>query len=155
VTVASGRVARAALISAQAVEFYTANPAADPAAALVPVLDVLPDALVLETAAASVWQRYTLWPLFTSTALVDGTTYPPGAVGYRAADGHVYLCLASALGSAWATPTSWAPLPLLASLAEPACLLALSLWVLESAPVYAAALRQLGLQRLSQSLTNT
>lgn len=155
VSVSGGRVARAFLRGARAVEFYTADPVSDPAAVGVPVLQVLPDALILDTAAATVWARYTLWPLFTVTPLVDGTTYPPGAVGYRAADGQVYLCLTSALGSAWATPTSWAPLPLLSSLVEPACLLAHSTWVLRSEPAYAATLRTLGLARLFQSLTTS
>lgn len=152
VAVASGRVARAFLRGARAVEFYTADPATDPAAVLVPVLEARADALLLETSASSVWVRFSLWPLFTSTPLVDGTTYAPGDVAYRVADGHVYLCLTAGLGSEWATAAKWAPLPVLASLVDAAVLLALSAWVLGTAPEYAATLRQLGLQRTIQSL---
>lgn len=151
--VSSGRVSRAPFHTVRAVEFWTADLASDPAATQVAVLDTTPDYVVLDTVLTSVHARFTLRPMFTSTAIVGGTTYPPGAVAYQSADGHVYCALVSALGSDYADATKWAPLRVLAALAEPAKQLALADWMQVSDPTYAQALRTLAAQRLATPST--
>lgn len=153
VTVSSGRVSRVPFHAVRNVEFWTADPASDPAATLITVSETTPDYIVLDTGLASVHARFTLRPLFTSTAIVGETTYPPGAVAYQSADGHVYCCLVSALGSDYADPTKWAPVKVLAALAEPAKQLALADWMQVSDPTYAQTLRTLAAQRLANPST--
>jgi len=153
VAVSSGRVSRAPFHAVRSVEFWTADPASDPTATLVSVLETTPDYVVLDTVLTSVHARFTLRPVFTSTAIVGGTTYTPGAVAYQSADGHVYCALVSALGSDYADATKWAPLPVLAALAEPVKNLALADWMQLSEPVYAQTLRTLAAQRLATPST--
>lgn len=150
VTVSSGRVSRVPFHGVRNVEFWTADPASDPAATQITITETTPDYLVLDTVLTTVHARFTLRPLFTATALVDGTTYPAGAVGFRSADGHVYYALVSALGSDYADATKWAPLLILASLAEPAKLLALADWWQKEDATYAQAVRIQAQQHLAQ-----
>lgn len=153
VAVTAGRVDRAFFHAARAVEFWTADPAADPAATLVDVLEMLPDAFVLDTSAATVWARQTLIPVCTEAAVVSTTTYVAGDV-VLATGGDVFVCLSStALGSALADPAKWAPVRYLALLAAPAQVLALADWWDPTQADYATRLRADATQRLARLAT--
>ena len=124
-TPTAGRITWAQLEGADHWDLWTADPATDNTAQRVRVLRADNLGLLVDTSITSVWVIYTpRAPQFDSRALVLATSYAVEDVRYY--NGIMYRCLVAGLGSTYADPTKWQPLPLLWLLSDAVTLLAVA-----------------------------
>ena len=121
---ANGKVLWADIYGADHREFYTADPRpADSRAIQIQENQPDADGVWLESGTlTTVWAKFVpRFPIYTNTALVNGTSYGQGAIGFVDATGHCYECIAAdgATGAEYADTDKWRSLPLLWIVAEP------------------------------------